>query len=329
MKISASQLWGFLLNPQEPKHIFIYGPEPHLKKNMALDFALSWSQTFHKPYKRFSHIEAYHDSQGINHQGGLFSKSQSTSGFTILGGLQDKNIKTVQNLWDQDPKIQSFICVSSEDVNTKSKLTLHANSLNNCLSVGIYEGSSKWRLRWIHNYIAQLNGSFSPEICHYISENTDDSTDLDALIQKVLLLAPQTPEETSALLQSSEKKLENLVWLFLKKNPIFFIDLKTFLNENPEDSLLFLRSLLQTTLRLHQMAIDYEHNKDIEAALSKASPPLHFKNKNLYLSALKTWNSEKLWHCIQTLNKLEFRYKSQSLPVNWELLQGFIGSRVF
>ena len=98
------------------------------------------------------------------------------------------------------------------------------------------------------------------------------------------------------------------------------------LNENifnTEDCIIITRTFLQKAKRLLKLDEDYQKNNSLEETLSKARPPIFWKDKEIVKQQLKNWKQNSLNKLLVELNEIELLIKkNRSDPVN--LLRNFI-----
>lgn len=319
MKVTSAQIWEFLLQPKAPKHILLFGPQSVLLENLAYDFALTWAQKFALNYKTYATLSEYLQDQNQATQVSLFGAPQDNLKLVIIRSITDRNLAQLKDFWAHAVPPHTLICIG-ESLTTRAKTVLEAQGHNHVIANGFYEGSVKWRARWINNYLKSHGVSLDTNLCTFLAQNTNDATDLRDLVNKVSLLSPRGPEDLAPLLTDPLKSIDDIVWKFFYKNPICLNDIKVFLAQNTADEMKLLRSLLSTCLKIYYAAVHYEKKADIEEALTMIDTPLNFKNKPHVMKALHTWKPEQLWQCIGLLNQAEFDLKAQTRPLSWALM---------
>ena len=89
---------------------------------------------------------------------------------------------------------------------------------------------------------------------------------------------------------------------------------KTFniLNENNfnnEDCILITRIFLNKSKKILRLAEEFQSNNNLELTISKAKPPIFWKDKDITKQQLKKWSPENLKKLIYRLNDIELDIK--------------------
>ena len=117
-------------------------------------------------------------------------------------------------------------------------------------------------------------------------------------------------EEISKLINLSENyELSELIDNCLAKNQNRIINILNENNYNAEDSVIILRTFLTKAKRILKLAIQFEHNKDINETINSAKPPIFWKDKDIVKTQLNKWKPKKIEELIKNLSDLELEIK--------------------
>ena len=103
----------------------------------------------------------------------------------------------------------------------------------------------------------------------------------------------------------------------LLKNQKKVIDI---VNENSfgiEDCIIILKTFLNKTKKLLKLVKEFETNKNIDETISKAKPPIFWKEKEMVKNQIINWSPMKIKKLIFNLNEIELQIKKNNFnPVN-------------
>ena len=88
------------------------------------------------------------------------------------------------------------------------------------------------------------------------------------------------------------------------------------LNDNifsNEDCIVIIRTLLKKTKDLLNLVIQFHLNKDINATINNAKPPIFWKDKNIIKDQINIWSVNNLKDLIIEINDIEYHIKKNSI----------------
>ena len=99
------------------------------------------------------------------------------------------------------------------------------------------------------------------------------------------------------------------------------------MNENNfsnDDSILILRTFLNKLKKILSLALEYKINKNIDDVISKAKPPIFWKDKEITKQQIYKWSPENIKNSIFKVTELELLVKknmnnSMNLTTNFIL----------
>ena len=95
----------------------------------------------------------------------------------------------------------------------------------------------------------------------------------------------------------------------LAKNNKKIINILNENNFNNDDCILIIRTLLNKSKRILQLAKEFENNKNIELTISSAKPPIFWKDKEIIKQQIKNWKTENIKNLIYKLSDIELLIK--------------------
>ena len=87
------------------------------------------------------------------------------------------------------------------------------------------------------------------------------------------------------------------------------------LNDNifsNEDCIIIIRTLLKKTKHLLNLVIQFHLNKNINATIDNAKPPIFWKDKSIIKDQMNLWSVNKLKDLIIEINDIEYQIKKNS-----------------
>ena len=108
---------------------------------------------------------------------------------------------------------------------------------------------------------------------------------------------------------SQNHDISELIDNCLVKNTRKTIDI---LNQNKfssEDCILLIRSFLNKTKRLKQLSNIYRENNNLELTISRAKPPIFWKDKEVVKKQINLWPYKSILNLIRKLFEIELRIK--------------------
>ena len=98
------------------------------------------------------------------------------------------------------------------------------------------------------------------------------------------------------------------------------------LNENiytNDDCILIVRTFLNKSKKILQLAKKFENNRDINLTISSAKPPIFWKEKEILMQQLTKLTPEKITKLILKLNEIELHIK-KNINISTQIIKDFI-----
>ena len=235
----------------------------------------------------------------------------------IISRASDKILRYIEEL--SDKKITDLkIVVKSGQLDKKSKLRSFFEKNKNLVVTPFYEDTDKSLAHEVEKFITKNNIKISRESINLIiSRSGGDRSNLKSELDKILNYSTTN----NKIEFDTVKKLTNLVEnysvgelanVFLLKNKK---EIAKILNENNysnEECMLILRTILNKSRRLLEIIEQNNISNDIDSVISKAKPPIFWKEKENVKLQARSWKIEELKKKIYEIGNIEILAKSNS-----------------
>ena len=235
----------------------------------------------------------------------------------IISRASDKILRYIEEL--SDKKITDLkIVLKSGQLDKKSKLRSFFEKNKNLVVTPVYEDTDKNLAYEVEKFITKNNIKISRESINLIiSRSCGDRSNLKSELDKILNYSTTN----NKIDFDTVKKLTNLVEnysvgelanVFLLKNKK---EIAKILNENNysnEECMLILRTILNKSRRLLEIIEQNNISNDIDSVISKAKPPIFWKEKENVKFQAKSWKIEELKKKIYEIGNIEILAKSDS-----------------
>ena len=268
-------------------------------------------------------IVSYDEKQVINNTVEFFENNLNKSLFEsekiiLINRCTDKIYKIIEELADRN--INDIIFILNSDVlEKKSKLrSFFEKSKTQLVSIAFYPDNFDTLFRIAQKTFKERNISLSNEcISVLINKCASDRKNLLNEIEKIELYSKDkkkiSNEEIFILINLSENhSINELINSCLVKNQKKLFNI---LNSNifsNEDCIVIIRTLLKKTKNLLNLVVQFHRNKDINATIDNAKPPIFWKEKSVIKDQIKLWSVETLKALIVEINDVEYNIKRNS-----------------
>ena len=268
-------------------------------------------------------IVNYDEKQIIENTDEFFENNLNKSFFDdekiiLINRCTDKIIKVIEELIDKKVNDKIFI-LNTESLEKKSKLrNFFEKSKSQLVSIAFYPDNFDTLFK-IAQQTTKVKKIFLSNECLNILVNkcANDRKNLLNEIEKIELYSRDkkkiSNEEVFRLINLSENhSINELINYCLVKNQKKLFNI---LNENifsNEDCIIIIRTLLKKSKNLLNLVNLYQSNKNIEATINNAKPPIFWKEKNIVKDQINLWSSEKLKNLIVEINDIEYQIKKNS-----------------
>ena len=268
-------------------------------------------------------IVSYDEKQVINNTVEFFENNLNKSLFEsekiiLINRCTDKIYKIIEELADRN--INDIIFILNSDVlEKKSKLrNFFEKSKTQLVSIAFYPDNFDTLFKIAQKTFKERNISLSNEcISVLINKCASDRKNLLNEIEKIELYSKDkkkiSNEEIFILINLSENhSINELINSCLVKNQKKLFNI---LNSNifsNEDCIVIIRTLLKKTKNLLNLVVQFHRNKDINATIDNAKPPIFWKEKSVIKDQIKLWSVETLKALIVEINDVEYNIKRNS-----------------
>ncbi len=232
----------------------------------------------------------------------------------IINRASDKIYEIIKDLIDRDITNIKII-INAGILDTRSKLRSIFEKSKNLICIPTYPDNNNTLSKLAFNFLKKENISISQQNINMIVEKSNgDRTNLKNELNKIrnytISKKKISSEEISKLINLSENyELSELIDNCLAKNQNRIINILNENNYNAEDSVIILRTFLTKAKRILKLAIQFEHNKDINETINSAKPPIFWKDKDIVKTQLNKWKPKKIEELIKNLSDLELEIK--------------------
>ena len=235
----------------------------------------------------------------------------------IVSRVSDKILRYIEEL--SDKKITDLkIVLKSSQLDKKSKLRSFFEKSKRLVVTPFYEDTDKSLAYEIEKFITKKKIKISRESVNLIiSRSGGDRGNLNSELEKILnYSATNNKIEFDTI-----KKLTNLVENysvgeladdFLLKNKRGIAKILNENNYSSEDCMLILRTILNKSRRLLGIIEQNKISNNIDSVISKARPPIFWKEKENVKLQAKSWKIEELKKKIYEIGNIEILAKSDA-----------------
>ena len=235
----------------------------------------------------------------------------------IVSRVSDKILRYIEEL--SDKKITDLkIVLKSSQLDKKSKLRSFFEKSKRLVVTPFYEDTDKSLAYEIEKFITKKKIKISREAVNLIiSRSGGDRGNLNSELEKILNYSTTN----NKIEFDTIKKLTNLVENysvgeladdFLLKNKRGIAKILNENNYSSEDCMLILRTILNKSRRLLGIIEQNKISNNIDSVISKARPPIFWKEKENVKLQAKSWKIEELKKKIYEIGNIEILAKSDA-----------------
>ncbi len=237
-----------------------------------------------------------------------------SSKIIIINRASDKICEIIDDLINRVVSNIKVI-INADILDTKSKLRSIFEKRKDLICIPTYPDNNDTLSKLTYSFFKKQNISISQQNINMIVEkcNGDRSNlknELDKIKSYSINKKKISSEEISKLTNLSENYgLSELIDNCLAKNRNKIINILNENNYNTEDGIIILRTFLSKAKKILKLATKLEQNKDINATINSARPPIFWKDKEIVKIQLNNWKPKKIEDLIKNLNDLELEIK--------------------
>ena len=223
-----------------------------------------------------------------------------------------------------------IILINADNLEKKSKLRSLFEKNKKFVSVAFYPDNDQTLSKIAHNFFTKNKILISASNINLIvSKCSGDRHNLVNEIEKIESFCKNNKKVTIEDIHKLTNLIENhsvseLIDNCLVKNKKKIIHILNENNFSNDDSILILRTFLNKLKKILSLALEYKINKNIDDVISKAKPPIFWKDKEITKQQIYKWSPENIKNSIFKVSELELLVKknmnnSMNLTTNFIL----------
>ncbi len=264
-------------------------------------------------------IIKYDEKQIIENQDIFYENILSKSLFdenkiVIINRATDKIFKIIEDL-NENKLDDILLIIEANNLDKKSKLRSFIEKSKSYICVPFYQDENSMLSKIFYNFLKENNLSISNENINLIlSRCNGDRGILKNELNKIKFYSLKNKKLTTENILKLTNLIENhsiseLIDNCLAKNRTKTISILNENNLNPDECVVITRTFLQKCKRLQKLALDYNHNKDLNKTIMNAKPPVFWKDKEIIKKQITKWKIEQINKLIFELNFIELQIK--------------------
>ena len=291
------------------KIILLYGRNDGLK-----------SETINTLIKKESNNISKFDEKDILNNLDTFKESiRSKSLFEeekiiIIKRSTDKSLQIIKKFENKNLE-DLIIIINAENLDKKSKLRSFFEKDKNYVCVAFYPDNEETLSKLTYNFLKEKKISLSPNNINLIVKRSNGSREsLTNELTKIESLAKTKKKiSTDDLIKLTnlieDHSVSELIDNCLAKNKKKTIGILNDNNFNNEDCILITRIFLNKSKKILKLLEEFQINKNIDLTISKAKPPIFWKDKEIIKQQISKWRPENIKKLIYKLNEIELSIK--------------------
>ena len=223
-----------------------------------------------------------------------------------------------------------IILINADNLEKKSKLRSLFEKNKKFVSVAFYPDNDQTLSKIAHNFFTKNKILISASNINLIvSKCSGDRHNLINEIEKIESFCKNNKKVTIEDIHKLTNLIENhsvseLIDNCLVKNKKKIIHILNENNFSNDDCILILRTFLNKLKKILSLALEYKINKNIDDVISKAKPPIFWKDKEITKQQIYKWSPENIKNSIFKVSELELLVKknmnnSMNLTTNFIL----------
>jgi len=269
--------------------------------------------------KRKKVTSVYEEKEVIDNTDNFIENLNSKSLFEeeriiIINRISEKIYKIIFEIIEK--KFESLtIILDSENLEKKSKLRSLFEKSQDCICIPVYPDNEETLIK-----IASLNfknkniSVSSSDLNLIINKCRGDRKILFNELEKIENYTKNgkkiDTESIAKLTNLAENhSISELIDNCLAKNKKKTINILIQNNFNSEDCILITRIFLIKLKKILKLCSEFQENKDLDLTISKAKPPIFWKEKEITKQQILNWTPKKVKEILFKVNDIEFSMK--------------------
>ena len=240
----------------------------------------------------------------------------------------DKSLKIIQEI--ENKNLEDLIIIFNADIlDKKSKLRSFFEKNKKYLCVPFYPDNEQTLLTLIQNFLREKKISLSPSNINLLIRRS--SGNRETLFNELFKIESFTMTRKKLSYDDlikltnlgEDHSVSELIDNCLAKNTKKTINILNENSFNNEDCFLITRVFLNKSKKILKLSQEFQSNKNMELTISKAKPPIFWKDKEITKQQISKWSPENIKTLIYTLNEIELKIK-KNINSSKHLITNFI-----
>ncbi len=309
------------INTNKNKYFLLYGSNKgHISEVIKTNFI---SKLDYNTYN-------YDESEIIADKTNFFNQILNNSFFEkekliVISRVTEKSKNIIEEILEKNVNDIIIILVANV-LEKKSKIRKFFEENNNTICIAFYPDTPLTLNKIAINFFRSKEISISQsDINLIIGKCNNDRENLINELNKIELFSLSnkriTTENIIKLVNLNENhSVFSLIDSCLLKDEKKVVNIVNENNFSVEDSIIILRTFLNKTKKLLHLSKEYQRNNDLNETISKAKPPIFWKEKDIVKRQIQNWRPDKIKKLILDINEIELLIKKNSYnPINMTL----------
>ena len=232
----------------------------------------------------------------------------------IIKRGSDKILKIVEEIHIKNLDDVKII-IYADNLEKKSKLRSFFEKDKNLICIPFYPDNDQTLLKLSYNFFKEKKITVSSiNINTLVNKCNGDRENLSNELNKI----ENYCKTGKKINNESIAKLTNIVENFsiselidncLAKNKNKTLNILNENNFSNEDCIIITRTFLTKSKKILSLSNDYQNNNNVDLTISKAKPPIFWKDKMITKQQITKWSPDKIRMLIYKLNELELLIK--------------------
>ena len=233
----------------------------------------------------------------------IIIKRSTEKSLNIVKEIENKNLEDV------------MIIINTDNLDKRSKLRSFFEKNKKYVCMAFYPDNEETLSKMAYSFLREKKISLSPISINLIirRSNGNRETLLNELIkiESFAITKKQLNSEDIIKLTNltEDHSVSELIDNCLAKNTKKTFNILNENNFNNDDCILITRIFLNKSKKILQLAEEFQSNNNLELTISKAKPPIFWKDKDITKQQIKKWSPENLKKLIYKLNEIELDIK--------------------
>ena len=282
------------------------------------------NQIIREKFKKYNsqNTYIYDEAEVLNNQENFFNNILTKSFFEnekliIINRVSDKIKNIIEELINKNVE-DLVIVLNSSALDKKSKIRSLFEKNKNTVCIPFYEDNNQTLSAIIGNFFRENKIPISQQGINLIVQRSrGDRKNLNNEMEKIKsFIKNKNKIDIQDLLKltnlAENYSVSELIDCCLSKNKKRTINILNENNYSLEDCILIIRTFLIKSKKLLKLCNQYESNKDIEAVISTAKPPIFWKDKETVKQQIKIWSFNKIEDLIFKISDTELLIKKNN-----------------